>query len=102
MDSVRFEEAQRLTYQEIIDSVSQPFPRLNLLFKTHLYNLGVNFISHYGIRLTRLTPKSLALIVSKYVSPETYLLLVSGPVDTLKPELENLGRVEVIQTEEPF
>ena len=102
VESVRFEEAQRLTYQEIIDSVSQPFPRLNLLFKTNLYNLGVNFISHYGTRLTRLTPKSFALIVSKYVSPETYLLLVAGPADTLKPELENLGRVEVIQTEEPF
>lgn len=102
LDSVRFEEAKRLTYQEIIDSLSQPFPRLDLLFKTNLYNLGVNFISHYGTRLKRLTPKSLGLIVSKYVSPETYLLLVSGPADTLRPELDKLGKVEVIQTEKPF
>lgn len=95
IDVQKFEEAKQLAHLELTASLEQPLPRLYRLLETNLYNLGINFITHYGTRLNRVTPKHFANVVQRYVSLQNFLLLVAGPSDQLKAELDEIGSVKM-------
>ncbi|MEE8350219.1 MAG: insulinase family protein [Acidobacteriota bacterium] len=95
IDSPRFEEAKRLVYQDQTYSMQEPVPRLYQLLETNLFNVGVNFINYYGYRLNRVTPEVFQRAVQEYLSLEDFVLVVAGPGDQLKPELEKIGTVTV-------
>jgi predicted Zn-dependent peptidase len=92
----KFEEAKRLVYLELVYSLQDPIPRLYQLMETNLFNVGVNFISSYGYRLNRVIPEVFQRAVQEYLSLEDFVLVVAGPLDQLKAELDKIGQVTVV------
>ena len=96
IDPDRFEEAKRLSYLEITTSLEEPRLRLFRLLETTLYSVGINFITHYGLRLSRVSPDEFVRVLPKYLSLDQFVMVVAGPVDKLKAELEKIGQVTVL------
>jgi zinc protease len=96
IDMPKFEEAKRLVYLELVYSLQDPIPRLYQLMETNLFNVGVNFISSYGYRLNRVIPEVFQRAVQEYLSLEDFVLVVAGPLDQLKAELDKIGQVTVV------
>ena len=96
IDMPKFEEAKRLVYLELVYSLQDPVSRLYQLLETNLFNVGVNFITYYGYRLNRVTSEVFQRAVQEYLSLEDFVLVVAGPRDQLKPELDKIGQVTVV------
>ncbi|MCH7804946.1 MAG: insulinase family protein [Acidobacteria bacterium] len=94
IDGQKFEEAKRLAYLEMTDSLGEPLSALYQLLETGLYNVGINYLTNYGLRLERVTPETFQNAVRKYVSLEHSVLVVAGPVQSLRSELAKIGKGE--------
>jgi predicted Zn-dependent peptidase len=94
IDGQKFEEAKRLAYLELTDSLGEPLAALYQLLETGLHNVGINYLTNYGLRLERVTPETFQNAVRKYVSPEHSVLVVAGPVQRLRSELARIGKEE--------
>lgn len=95
IDGQKFEEAKRLAYLELTDSLDEPLSALYQLLATGLHNVGINYLTNYGLRLERVTLETFQNAVRKYVSPEHSVLVVAGPVQLLRSELARIGKEEV-------
>jgi len=94
IDGQQFEEAKRLAYLELTDSLGEPLSALFQLLETGLYDVGINYLTNYGLRLERVTPETFQNAVRKYVSLEHSVLVVAGPVQRLRSELAKIGKEE--------
>ena len=90
VDLGRLEEAKRLTYQEFMASLEDPVSRLQTLLETGLYPVGVNFVTHYGLRLNRITPDFFRRSLQHYLSWDRSLTILAGPIRGLEQELQEL------------
>ncbi len=95
VDSSLMEEARSLAYLEFRNRLEDPVGRLTRLLDTSLYDLGVTYIVNYGLRLRRVTPEDFRTLLMEYLSQDSSLLVVGGPAAELKPELEELGPVQI-------
>lgn len=93
IDSQKFEEAKQLAYLEMTDSLREPLAGLYRLLETSLYEVGINFLTNYGLRLNRLTRDDFQEAVQKYVALDDFVLVVAGPAQYLKSELDKIGPV---------
>ncbi len=91
IDAQKFEEAKRLAYLEMTDSLGEPLSALYQLLETDLYGVGINYITNYGLRLDRVTPETFQNAVRKYVSLEHSVLVVAGSAQRLRSELAKIG-----------
>ena len=96
IDISQFEEARKLAFLEFKNSLQQPLSILFQLLETDLYNLGINHISNYGLRLKRVTPEQLQRTVQKYFSSDSFLMVVAGPIAQFESQLKELGNVEIL------
>ena len=96
VDLAKFEEARQLTFLEFKRSLEDPKSRLFRLLDTSLYELGISYLTSYGRRLNRVQPKIIPAILDKYLSPDSFLLVVGGPASKMKDDLEELGAVEIL------
>ena len=96
LDLLRFEESRKLAYLEFRTFLENPISRLTRVLDTSLYDLGVSYIMNYGIRLQRVTAEDFQTLLSDYLSQDSSLLLVGGPVGKLRPKLEEIGPVQIL------
>jgi len=94
IDLERLEEAKQLTFQEFLASLQDPVSRLYRLLETDLYSVGVNFVTHYGLRLNRITPEIFHRTLLKYLTWDRSLAVLAGETSALEAELGTLGEVE--------
>ena len=97
IDAEKFEEAKRLVYVQVIQSLEQPQSRLLQLLEVTLYGVGVNFISHYGLRLGRISAQEFKDAIPKYLSMKDFVMIISGPEDMLGPAFERFGEVTILK-----
>lgn len=97
IDTEKFEEAKQLAYYEIIQSLEQPKSYLTQVLELTLYGVGLNFISHYGLHLERISIEKFKKTVPKYLSIKDCVVIVAGPKDTLGPMFKNLGEVTILK-----
>ncbi len=97
IDAEKFEEAKRLVYLHVIQSLEQPQSRLLQLLEVTLYGVGVNFISHYGLRLDRISAQEFKDAIPKYLSMNDFVMIISGPEDVLGPAFERFGEVIILK-----
>ena len=97
IDTEKFEEAKQLAYYEIIQSLEQPGSYLTQLLELTLYGIGQNFISHYGLRLERISIEKFKRAVPNHLSVEDCIIIVAGPKDTFEPVFKNLGEVTILK-----
>lgn len=93
LDPARLDEARKLVFLEFKNSFDDPLSRLYRLLEADLYDLGINYITHYGPRLNRVTAESLQELAQELLSPHSYLMVVAGPAPILQPNLADWGRV---------
>ncbi len=93
IDGQKFEEAKRLAYLEMTDALGEPLSALYQLLETDLHDVGINYLTNYGLRLDRVTPETFQNAVRKYVSLEHSVLGVVGPVQRLRSELARIGKL---------
>lgn len=96
VDVSQLEEAKRLAYLDLVNSLQNPVSRLYQLLETNLFNVGVNFISSYGPHLDRVTFEIFKEAVQQYVSLEEFVLVLAGPWNSFQHELEEMGRVVLV------
>jgi zinc protease len=94
IDDQKFEEAKRLAYLEMTDSLGEPLSALYQLLETSLHDVGINYLTNYGLRLDRVTPEILQNAVIKYVSLDNSVLVFAGPVQRLRSELTSIGKLK--------
>jgi len=92
----RFEEAKRLVHQEFLGSFEEPFGRMMQVLSTELYQLGINFVTTYGLRLERVTPERFQSALGEHFSSNGFTLVVAAPAAEVVPQLEGIGEVEVL------
>lgn len=96
IDSHKLEEARQLTFLEFRSSFDQPLSRLYGLLETDLYDLGISYVTNYGVRISRVTEKTLQNILQRHLFQQDFLMVVAGPAEILQSPLEEFGKVEVL------
>jgi zinc protease len=96
IDMERFREAKSLVLQEFRSSFEEPFGRMMQILTTDLYQVGINFVTTYGLRLERVTPKQLQDALEEHFFSDGFALVVAAPAEKVVPQLEGIGEVEVL------
>lgn len=96
LDPQRFEEARQMVFLEYKSTLQDPIRLLFRLLDADLYNLGINYLPTLNLRLNRVTPASVQRAVREFLSRENFVMVVAGPVAQLKPHLEALGRLTIL------
>ena len=96
IDHLQFQEARRLAFVELKNSLRKPLARLYQLLGTSLYNLGINHIGNYGLHLNRVTPEVFQRTTQNYLSADSFLMVVAGPAH-LEPQLAPLGKIGKVE-----
>ena len=92
----QFEEAKRVVVQEFKNGLATPSTRLRYLLETHLYGLGVNYISNYGVRISRMTPETFQAAIREHFRERKSLMVLSGPREALEKRLAEFGPVRLL------
>ncbi len=92
----QFEEAKRVVVQEFKNGLATPSTRLRYLLETHLYGLGVNYISNYGVRISRMTPETFQTAIREHFRERKPLMVLSGPREPLEKSLAEFGPVRLL------
>jgi len=92
----RFAEAKLLILQELQTNMNNPLARIREILATELYDLGINFIPTFPLRLERVTPDAFRTTISDGFPEGGSVAVIAAPSSSMKAELEELGRVEVL------
>ncbi len=96
IDKGRFEEAKRLAFMELRTSLENPDGLLRQLLETSLYNVGVNYILNFGIRIDRFTPELFQAATKEHFSSNKLVIVVAGPAESLQSQLSGFGKVRLL------
>ncbi|RPJ83433.1 MAG: insulinase family protein [Acidobacteria bacterium] len=96
IDKQRFEEAKRLAFMEVRSSLENPDGLLRQLLETSLYNLGVNYILNFGVRIDRFTPELFQTATKEHFSGNNLVIVVAGPAESLQSQLSGFGKVRLL------
>jgi zinc protease len=64
---------------------------------TILNGYPVDYYDHYAERIAKVTADEVRAVVNKYLDNEKFDIVVVGPAETVKPQLESLGEVTVVE-----
>jgi len=92
----RFEEAKQLVLHEFSSSLQDPMLKLQRVLEADLYNLGINYIPTFSLRLDRVTPERFKKLVADRFPPHQFVLVVAAD-DRVEPYLSQLGEFEILQ-----
>lgn len=67
------------------------------LVHTNFYGLLLNDTTNYSDYISKVTVDDVRQVARKYLHPDDIVITVVGPADILKPELEKLGPVDLIE-----
>lgn len=92
----QFEEAKRVIVQEFKGRLMVPSTRLRSVLETHLYGVGVNYISNFGVRISRLTPEGFQTAIKQHFTANQPIIVLSGPKELLEKSLSEFGPVRLL------
>ncbi len=96
IDPDRFKEAKELAFLEMRRQLEDPRGLARQLLEVHLHGVGVSFLTTYGIRLQRVKPSRFQATLTELLAPSSLLLVAAGDGAFLKAQLEEWGRVRVL------
>jgi zinc protease len=71
-----------------------------IISDVRLHNLGDDWVEKFRDRLRAVTPRQVAAAAAKYCFPEKPVIVVLGKAEVVRPLLEDLGPVTVVQASE--
>ena len=69
----------------------------NVLLDSELYRLGSNYMSVFPDFVRRNNPTMIKEAAKNWLFPGGVVLIVRGPAQTLRPQLESLGMVQILK-----
>ncbi len=96
IDPARFKEAKELAFLDLRNRLSDPEGRLFELLEANLYDLGISYLTTYGLRLDRVSPDKLQAVVQSRLPETAFRIVVAGPVTKLEAGLRSLGRLDIL------
>ncbi len=97
IDNGRFEEAKSLVFREFKDSFQEPYEQLYQLLGADLYELGLNYIPTFSLRLKRVSPTVFENVVRSYFKGSGSVVVLAGSVAKLEAAFKEIGPVEVLK-----
>jgi predicted Zn-dependent peptidase len=92
----RFEEAKRLTFDEMKNALGSQDALLRQMLEASVYNVGIQYLLNYGLRLDRFTPESFQASVKEHLGGRGLTMVVAGPAEVLEAQLAGLGKVRLL------
>lgn len=65
--------------------------------ETILNGFPVDYYDHYAERIAQVTADQVREVMNKYLADEKFNIVVVGPAETVKPQLDALGEVTVVE-----
>ncbi len=96
IDVERFAKAKKLALSEFVNAIDTPASFLYEFLESDLYNVGVNYLINYGLRLERVSPDDFKSAVQEYLSPDSYVIIVAGPSTQLEPHMDQFGDLKIL------
>jgi predicted Zn-dependent peptidase len=97
IDEARFEEAKSLVLREFKESFREPYSQLYELLETDLFELGLNYIPTFSLRVKRVSPTILQNVVKTHFDSRSPTIVVAGSAERLEPAFREIGSVEVLK-----
>jgi predicted Zn-dependent peptidase len=66
------------------------------LLETTLYNVGINYILNFGVRIDRLTPELFQAATKEHFAGNKLVIVVAGPAESLQSQLSGFGKVRLL------
>jgi hypothetical protein len=92
----RFEDAKGLVLKEFKDSLREPYKQLYQLLGTDLFELGLNYIPTFSLRLERVSPAVLQNVVETHFKHGGTVVVVAGSARQLESALSEIGPVQLL------
>jgi hypothetical protein len=90
------EEAQRRWIDEFNESLTTAEGICKSILEAELYRLGTNYAASFPELVRRNHQDAIKEAAKEWLFPGGVDILVRGPVETLKPNLESLGALKMI------
>ncbi|GEM_PF-4566751 len=81
-------------------SIETPMQITAMLRTLDSFNLDYDFYDNYYRKISDVTLKDLHRTVSKYFSDDNFVISLAGDLDTIKPQMEQFGNINILEIEE--
>ena len=88
IDQSQFEDAKQIVLTEFRSSLEQTEGQMNKVLETDLYELGINFIPTFGLRLSRVNEQKFQEMIKSLVPDKSHIMVAAGPRREIEEQIE--------------
>ncbi len=101
INPAQFEDAKQIVMAEFRSSLEQTKGQMDKVLETDLYELGINFIPTFGLRLSRVSESKFQEMIKSLVPDKSHIMITAGPRQEIEEQLakKQVGdRIDRIKT----
>ena len=83
----QFEDAKQIVMAEFRSSLEQTEGQMDKVLETDLYELGINFIPTFGLRLSRVSESKFQEMIKSLVPDKSHIMITAGPRQEIEEQL---------------
>ncbi len=87
IDQSQFEDAKQIVLTEFRSSLEQTEGQMDRVLETDLYELGINFIPTFGLRLSRVSESKFQDTIKSLVPDKSHVMIASGPKQEIEEQI---------------
>ena len=87
IDQSQFEEAKQIVLAEFRASLEQTEGQMDKVLETDLYELGINFIPTFGLRLSRVSESKFQEMIKSLVPDKSHIMIAAGPRQEIEEQI---------------
>lgn len=87
IDQSQFEDAKQIVLAEFRASLEQTEGQMDKVLETDLYELGINFIPTFGLRLSRVSESKFQEMIKSLVPDKSHIMIAAGPRQEIEEQI---------------
>ena len=87
----QFEDAKHMVMAEFRASLEQTEGQMDRVLETDLYELGINFIPTFGLRLSRVSESKFQEMIKSLVPDKSHIMITAGPRQEIEEQIKKTG-----------
>lgn len=87
IDKSQFEDAKQIVMTEFRSSLEQTEGLMERVLETDLYELGINFIPTFGLRLSRINQSRFQETIKALVPEKSHVMIAAGPKKEIETQI---------------
>lgn len=84
----QFEDAKQMVMAEFRASLEQTEGQMDRVLETDLYELGINFIPTFGLRLSRVSESKFQEMIKSLVPDKSHIMITAGPRREIEEQIK--------------